>query len=620
MRQGSEKKIIFWFGAGISIPSKMPSGTQLTRAWLEMLLPAGEADYLLHNYYVRNQYAIGKALPRLEKVIDDSVQIYGNEVLSLLNIFKNVAANKMHKLISSCIVKQRSYSITTNFDHAVESINYIPVHTPEKFNVNENDWGLIKLHGCIKSSKDLLGATVSSLQKGLPNYIQNKLTLLLEEPDNTFVFVGYSGSDFFDVTSFFDKRRAKGDFFASKAIWIQYGNNLATGEEPKLDAGPIVITKSFDEGNVLVLQGDPFSLIMKILDDYSAKPTTSTFYDDIVKQGWEAAWGSEFKPDERLRNLYAAKIYASFGIGHESLKHIVFYDIAKEYQPLYLNALRDSCYYKKEFFIRKKMPRKFLSENYRQYLVSSRLSGRKIRSFLLYLFVIMFIKLKTQKIKKYPRESIAWIILESGLQFRELSMPWSRSIISRWLYFPFEILSKKLVNMIFCLYQEMIGNNDQWDISPHMKATAFRLNDFITNPYFSNDSCVERWLLMPKCPLDSGDMTGDLYTETDSFLGYANHARNDALNMFCQLDVGFLGLKNNDNNKAWMHYIDSALRESLLYSKHIADFAGVAKCYFLLAKIAKTKRRKVLYKKLSKRYWLIIKIQEEYISMPNTPA
>lgn len=85
------KKIIFWFGAGISIPSKMPSGAQLTRAWLETLLPADETDYLLHKYYFRNQDIIGKAFPRLEKVID-SVQIYGNEVLSLLDIFKNVSA------------------------------------------------------------------------------------------------------------------------------------------------------------------------------------------------------------------------------------------------------------------------------------------------------------------------------------------------------------------------------------------------------------------------------------------------------------------------------------------------------------------------------------------------
>jgi hypothetical protein len=76
----------------------MPLGMQLTEHWLQHLLPDDEYD-LLYRKYNKVMDAIGRQGPRLEKVIDDAITIFGEKCLAPLGFFGDCPSNAMHRLV-----------------------------------------------------------------------------------------------------------------------------------------------------------------------------------------------------------------------------------------------------------------------------------------------------------------------------------------------------------------------------------------------------------------------------------------------------------------------------------------------------------------------------------------
>lgn len=106
-----EGRLIFWFGAGLSIAGGMPSGFGLTRQWLEHHLPDGEAEAIL-DLFEQNQELIDKSFPRLEKVIEDAHWTFGAACLENLRFFDDCRPNAQHRAIADYIADNRLYAFT----------------------------------------------------------------------------------------------------------------------------------------------------------------------------------------------------------------------------------------------------------------------------------------------------------------------------------------------------------------------------------------------------------------------------------------------------------------------------------------------------------------------------
>ncbi|HUX62210.1 SIR2 family protein [Sulfuricella sp.] len=234
-------KIALIVGAGISIdaPTCLPSGKDLTKALLNHLLDGRAAEEIL-SVFQGCAPVIGRDMPRLEHILDTVCNRAGTETATsatnprnLLRLFEGRPPNHLHRIIANHLIDNRGWVITTNFDDCIESAFHqasgrlIPVHVmhPETHSLDilncpeENDWGLVKLHGTIEHGVDRLSSTLTDLVPGLPEQLQELLTRIFESVDVVIV-AGYSGTDHFDVNAWMRKRmnaRTK-----PRLIWIKH--------------------------------------------------------------------------------------------------------------------------------------------------------------------------------------------------------------------------------------------------------------------------------------------------------------------------------------------------------------------------------------------------------------
>lgn len=168
-------KIALVVGAGISIdgPTCLPSGKNLTEALLNHLLD-GRAAEEIRSVFKSCAPVIGRDVPRLEHILDTACNKAGGEMAAssenprnLLRLFDGRPPNHLHRMIANHLINKRGWVITTNFDDCIERASQqagspIPVHVmhPEKRTLEilncpeENDWGLVKLHGTIEHGVD----------------------------------------------------------------------------------------------------------------------------------------------------------------------------------------------------------------------------------------------------------------------------------------------------------------------------------------------------------------------------------------------------------------------------------------------------------------------------------
>ena len=389
----SDNRIILWFGAGVSGDSGMPLGLGLTRKWLEHHLPDGEAERILGLFAGRRQ-ALGKDAPRLEKVIEDAVWTFGHECLANLDIFGTCPPNHVHRAIADHVRRHRIFAVTTNFDSAVEVSPGdlpIPVLTPAGGN---GDWGLIKLHGSIGEDLPTLGHSIVNLQNGLAPHLASLIDTLLDDPAATFVFAGYSGVDVFDVVPFFEQRERLGRPVAARAVWLHHTPEphpewADDDFERALSDGAKRMLAAFSDGKRAAHAGRTADLLRSVAGLEVDEPHGPA----VDRDAWKTGWSRRFAPAARQRRLYAAKLYASFGLGRDSARFVepnrLAHDRVTEEHQLLANALRNMGCIEAEWRLRRWMAAKPSDTyppvfNQRHLAASARLSGRHIRALRLY--------------------------------------------------------------------------------------------------------------------------------------------------------------------------------------------------------------------------------------------
>ena len=310
-------KTIFWTGAGISSdpPSNLPLGNRLTDAYLKAMLGEKWKSFaaLWNNYFPQIKESvkdgkwkkpeeIGKYTaedigipkesawqrPRLEYIIgemdkldkyfnsisfhkDDNKQRFSRDSsLAALSEFAKVEPCLAHYRLSD-LAKAGATIITANFDDGIEKALHADsskVIKQYKTDAVENgyDGFIYHIHGIATDDPDNLGATISSMSKGLEEDFQDYLKECFESGYNI-VFIGYSGSDFFDVQPFF--RSLKPGRYIGKAIYLKYCSEDSDLTKAIREEKPFqYLLDPFE--NRYIAYGNTEELFHAVFDSYSA--------------------------------------------------------------------------------------------------------------------------------------------------------------------------------------------------------------------------------------------------------------------------------------------------------------------------------------------------------------
>lgn len=225
-------KTIFWVGAGISVDSGLPLGKALTNKYLEKALGAECSDYIKHLWQKINKkfsFLFGLEFPliRLEFIIgcfEDVDYEFGN--VRLLEGFRHfLSANpcENHRLLNLLARNCNTIIVTPNFDCGIlldQNDSFKLKYDTPHFDINGSD--IYYYHGTANDI-DSLGATIKKIKRGFSPEFSRYLTDKFLEGYNL-VCIGFSCSDFFDVTPFFDNLDV--DIFSGKAVYLQHNNEL----------------------------------------------------------------------------------------------------------------------------------------------------------------------------------------------------------------------------------------------------------------------------------------------------------------------------------------------------------------------------------------------------------
>lgn len=585
---------VFWLGAGVSIaaPTALPAAEPLVVHWLNHLLPKKDAERLL-TLYRNHGRLLKKAIPRLEKLVEDAVAVFGEPVLELLRIFQDSPPNANHLMVAGHLAQHRGWAVTTNFDTAIEAAagGALPVHTPSR--ESAESWGLMKLHGSIDEALPQLGHSIRNLVHGLAPHLARRISEALDRADAECIFAGYSGSDYFDVVPYFDARKEQP--FAARAVWIDHAAHApreATADS--LPEGAQSMLAAFS--TVRVLRGDTTQALAAMV----ATVTSS----GVAGRAWWEGWEARFAPEKWQQHLYAAKLYASLGIGRHSLNaarraHAAGAPGGMRMCQFIANGLRDCGRYADELAYRRNAtPLLDRAEDrlfwLRQEAAGLRLARHTLAAWLAYRRLVKEV-LQTPQADAALADEQVWSLVEAAMFFRDglLALPHIGLLNPLASYFKGRI--RRLLDETRLRFPTSARN-------PHVLALIHRMEFTLahapgglpTSYYFG---LVRDGFQPPQRSEEEQSFEPDgLYRETDSLLGMVNAARDSARQ--------HLAMRCTANPEAYPLLHRLAHRE-LLYSwrlaKLIEDRPGMTKACLMLAQLAHGAKRRRL-RGLARRY------------------
>ena len=231
----SAKDILFVVGAGVSknSPSNIPLGYELTKYILDLACGEDESKVFINtwkefsdevNKYDSN---LSFPIPRLETIlgcIDELDNMLSRKpILSGIADWAKVPPNDNHYILSK-FLNEGSNIITTNFDLGIENAyknHFGPLkhQTIDGISIfsNKNSGSICHIHGCAIDEIKQLGATIKRVKNGFSEKIETLLKRAINK-SNLIIFVGYSVSDSFDITPFFQNIHGTNILFIQHTI------------------------------------------------------------------------------------------------------------------------------------------------------------------------------------------------------------------------------------------------------------------------------------------------------------------------------------------------------------------------------------------------------------------
>ena len=322
----SPREVLLWSGAGVSVapPTNLPSGRTLTQIVVESTCLPGTWGKLINEYFIpaniTDAGGISKEFPRLEAVLESVTSVIGLDALSAISMCGHAPPNNRHKIIANH-VKDGGTHITTNFDRCIELCLPSPFHTR-----------VIHLHGIYDSSSLAnLGARLSTIAAGLPSDVTQQLSDLLSS-SRGLAFLGYSGSDFFDINPFFRSLYTRlVDLSHLQVVWLKHARGTPVSQPwlPGLP-GSVILKPLQDCGAAITyMEGDADLFLHELASAWSL-PSAAVSWGPVPSSSASRA----ISPSERL--LATAQLFTSMGIGKEVVK------LQRELEGLSRQCSRDS--------------------------------------------------------------------------------------------------------------------------------------------------------------------------------------------------------------------------------------------------------------------------------------
>ncbi len=317
-------KLIILVGAGISIasPTKLPSGKALTEYYLESCIGKELANEIMNRWEKINEiiYRVNgfeSSLIRLEFIIgcinDVDIEFKYNPFISGFKQFVNVNSNKNHYYLAE-LLKRGCKIITPNFDCGIEKVFdkfYTTVQLGIPSSIVKN--GTIYHYHGIGTQYEHLGATIGEIKKGLKKEFRNQLKKWFEQ-GYSIISVGFSCSDYFDMTPFFETLTREA--YTGTAIFFQHGDKVEKEVENKIQK----FYGAFKDRKIIY--GDT-TTFLNDLCVYAGGDDCGDIDYDINK---EVEWKKQFeqiKSEKRERLFYLIKLLNQSGLnlGREFFEH-----------------------------------------------------------------------------------------------------------------------------------------------------------------------------------------------------------------------------------------------------------------------------------------------------------
>ena len=299
------RSVVFWSGAGISrdAPTVGPLGAELIRRVLAGYFEPGTYEDL-QDRYRRLQVVDAQARPRLETVLDTAVGTYGLDLLTdALSDLAAASPNAHHVFFAEHLAVGGRH-ITANFDTCIErdtSSQRLPA-TAEPVHFH----GALDIH---TSREDLeaLGGRMSVIENGLPVAMQDQLDEVLAGEDvQALVFVGYSGSDFFDAGPYLLQRGLR--HLAGKVVaWLTWAPRAGPNRSGADSAVGYLPQARAAGAHVIELVG-PLDELTRQLSRAWALPS-----GQLDAGAGRRPWQPDIEPTARQLGQATAALYARMG-------------------------------------------------------------------------------------------------------------------------------------------------------------------------------------------------------------------------------------------------------------------------------------------------------------------
>lgn len=255
-----------------------------------------EEGVLAHLVTYYSVLGLSRSHPRLETVLDVVRRVNGlGALVDILSDLRSAPPNDLHRFFAAHN-RLDGRHVTANFDTCIEDAGGKDV---------------FHFHGSFADGADMLGATLSRIQRGFPVDFATLLEDMLTS-SAVLVFVGYSGSDAFDVEPFLRVLPAR-SLSGRTVLWLRYASTSTI--EVRRQSGDAKVARHLDliasaGAECAEIVGEPTAVLSALASAWGLPPP-------VKPRPCAPTWTPTYVVDDGARWRATLELWATMGLHHE---------------------------------------------------------------------------------------------------------------------------------------------------------------------------------------------------------------------------------------------------------------------------------------------------------------